>query len=231
MKLSLIESLKNEFNEGLLAAEDPENAYLPPEANRKTTIYSDWYTRTCPECKQKFREGDIVKLCPLCGKAYHNDDKYGLYCWSKHFANGNKCREPSYDRFNNKYDEGCLFPLKDKLSECDNYQNYYDELYIPELNQQFKNGLAVHWKSFDNLKELKVERGDSAVGLICQLCGFTIRPGDIVVKCPCNKCSSYFHNDHERHYKCWNEWNTPKRREHCIQTGNKIDICGNEEKK
>ena len=224
MSLSLINSLKKEFDEGLLAAKDPENAYLPKDANRKTTKYSDWFPLTCPECKHEFRLGDIVRLCPFCGQAYHNDDKHHLYCWTNHFSNKKPCREPFDDKFNKKYDEGCDFYVKDNLSDCNNYSNNYNELHIPEIEKQFKNGLAVHWKSFDNLKEHKVEYGDPAIGLECQWCKFTIRPGDVVVKCPCNNCSSYFHNDQEKHYKCWNEWNTPVRRDYCIKTSSKIDI-------
>src|SRR5262245_62056160 len=48
--------LRQEIEGGIAASRDPVNASLPELAARLTTIYSPWYTRTCPECKDKFRE-------------------------------------------------------------------------------------------------------------------------------------------------------------------------------
>ncbi|KPA11749.1 hypothetical protein MHK_008052 [Candidatus Magnetomorum sp. HK-1] len=224
MKSELLQELKYEFNEGLLAAQDPENAYLPPLSCLKTTRYSAWFTRKCPECGLDFREGDMVKLCPKCKQAYHNDDYYHLNCWDRHFSNGKPCRESSYDRFNDKNDPGCSYKFGGTVDESDNDSKStdFDTIHIPEINKQFMNGLAVHWKSFDNLLEQKVSPHDPKIGEICQWCGSSIRPGDRLVKCPCGKCETYFHNDMYRQLSCWNEWNKSKKRDYCIQSGRKI---------
>ena len=71
--MALEDALRNAFTTGFAAARDPLNADLPPLAARVTTIYSPWYTRTCPECCHKFREADRVRRCPSCGQVYHDD--------------------------------------------------------------------------------------------------------------------------------------------------------------
>jgi len=224
MKSVLLKELFHEFNQGLLAAKDPENAYLPRDARRKTTLYSDWFTRKCPECGLDFREGDMVMLCPKCLQAYHSDDYFSLNCWDKHFSNGQVCRDAVYDHFDNRYDPGCPYVLDEShKSEESTRQTNEHSIDIPEINKQFMNGLAVHWKSFDDLSEKKVRPNDLIVGQICQWCGSSIRPGDRVVKCPCGKCQSHFHNDMHRQQFCWNEWNQSKKRDYCIQSGRGIE--------
>lgn len=78
--------LRQEMEARIVASRDPENAGLPGLVSRTTTIYSPWYTRTCPECRHKFRENDRVRLCLACGQAYHDDDQYNLYCRQTHFG-------------------------------------------------------------------------------------------------------------------------------------------------
>jgi predicted RNA-binding Zn-ribbon protein involved in translation (DUF1610 family) len=221
MKSILLQELTKEFEQGLSAAQDPENAYLPLKERRKTTIYSDWFTRKCPECGLDFREGDMVKLCPKCQKAYHSDDFFSLNCWDRHFANGQPCRKAAYDHFDNQYDPGCPYQPEDINQPAGQQDAQHND--ILEINQQFMKGLAVHWKSFGDLSEIKVGPNNAVVGQICQWCGSSIRPGDRVVKCPCGKCESHFHNDMYRQRSCWNEWNQSDKHNYCIQSGRRIE--------
>ena len=96
---ALQESLRAEFDVGISMAADPENARLPDLALRITSLHSPWYKKTCPVCLDKFREGDRVRLCPECGKPYHDDRQYGMHCWQKHFTGGHICTEGGEDRF------------------------------------------------------------------------------------------------------------------------------------
>ena len=78
---------------------------------------------------------------------------------------------------------------------------------------------------------LEVKQGDPIVGRKCPWCRFMIRAGDRVVKCPCGKCSAYFHNDIFRHLTCWNDWNDSKGNDYCPITGARIEKKLHEPKK
>ena len=91
--------LRQEILQGRESARDPLNANLPVLFLRVTTMYSPWFARNCPVCKDNFRERDQVRVCPQCHQAYHDDDQYGLHCWQDHFIDGRCCREGGDSRF------------------------------------------------------------------------------------------------------------------------------------
>jgi uncharacterized C2H2 Zn-finger protein len=202
--------LREEIRAGLSAARDPDNAVLPDLHLRTTTIYSAWYTRTCPECKHKFREGDLVRLCPRCGQAYHDDDQYGLHCWQAHFEGGGVCREAKHDVITGLFRPGCdyrwLGTFPDGAERPPETRNTGRR--IAEITRQFLDGLETVWTPFGEARVLEVPPDSPIVGHKCPWCRFQIRAGDRVVKCPCGKCDTYFHDDVFRHLTCWDEWNT-----------------------
>src|SRR5215472_9956684 len=99
-KSALKQQISAEVELGMALSADPVNANLPDLAIRITTINSPWFARTCQICRDKFREGDQVRLCSNCGEAFHDDNQYGLDCWQKKFASGAICKEGGPDRFN-----------------------------------------------------------------------------------------------------------------------------------
>jgi len=217
--------LREEIDAGRAASRDPDNAELPDLYARQTTIYSPWYTRTCPECKHKFREGDHARLCPVCGQAYHDDDQYELACWQDHFADGSVCRESRTDPISGVYRQGCdyrwsgIFPDESKDAEAESQPARR----VFEVTTQFLRGLENVWSSFGEEAVFEVEAGTPIVGRKCPWCRFQIRAGDRVVKCPCGDCDTYFHDDIFRHLTCWNEWNGSQGNDYCPTTGAKIE--------
>ncbi|ETR70570.1 MAG: hypothetical protein OMM_03150 [Candidatus Magnetoglobus multicellularis str. Araruama] len=219
---SFFENLKKEIEEGNDDSMDPVNASLSPDYPRITTIYSKWYTRTCLVCGLKFRENDIVRLCPKCNKAYHDDDQYNLHCWQKHFANKNVCTKPGYDLIDEVYRSGCSYELPDSFDNQQKIENESER--IERVSEQFLQGLKSMWKAFGDKNVIEVKAADThIIGLKCPWCRFSIRIGDRVVKCPCNKCNTYFHNDIFRHLECWNDWNGTKGNDFCPTSGAKIE--------
>ena len=221
---SFFERLKKEVQEGSDASLDPVNAGLPDHFIRTTTIYSPWYTRTCPVCKLKFRENDNVRICPFCKQAYHDDDQYSLHCWQKHFANDNVCKKEGTDPILGIKRKGCKFKPTDAFNDQDNIrQQEHFSGRIEKVSEQFLLGLESMWKPFGNSQIIEVKPDDPMIGQKCPWCRFSIRVGDRVVKCPCNNCNTYFHNDIFRHLECWNDWNGTKGNDFCPTTGAKID--------
>ena len=222
---SLQARLREEMQAGIDAANDPDNAGLPELFARRTTIYSDWYMRVCPECKHRFREGDRVRLCPQCGQAYHDDDQYGLHCWRRHFAGENPCTKGGYNPFTETTEPGCdytwsgTFP-DEKTAESGQAAG---SRRVGQVTGQFLHGLSVTWKSFGGEQVIEVQPGDRIVGRKCPWCRFEIRVGDRVVKCPCGHCDTYFHDDLFRHLTCWNDWNGSQGHDYCPTTGAKIE--------
>jgi hypothetical protein len=222
---SLRERLHEEFEAGKRAARDPLNAGLPDLAVRTTTIYSQWYTRTCLECRDKFRDDDRVRQCPRCGQAYHDDDRYALSCWRRHFAHGGVCREPSYDRIAEVERGGCSFKLQAGAenrtpaeAETDSASNWR----IASISRQFLSGLQhILEKPFGEGELIEVSDRSPLIGRKCPWCRFSVRAGDRVVQCPCG-CNTWFHNDVFRHLTCWNDWNGHRGRTYCPTTGRSI---------
>ena len=214
---------------GVASSRDPVNAFLPDLHPRTTTIYSPWYTRTCLVCGQKFREGDRVRLCPgvegkPCGQPYHDDSRYDLHCWRERFKSGQVCKKSGFDRFADRHVEGCRFTWSGDLSES----GQSTEQTKPEserrglLIRQFEGGLKSVWHAFGEREVLLAKPGDSFIGHNCPWCRFQIRAGDHIVKCPCGKCETYFHDDIYRHLECWNAWNGSKGLSFCPTTGARI---------
>ncbi len=213
----------SEFHAGLDLARDPQNADLPPLAVRVTTIYSPWFTRACPVCRFKFREGDRVRLCPQCEQAYHDDDPSHLHCWRIHFKDGGPCRAAARDhRFScsGKID-GCDFRWRPDGAAA-------DSLAVPNrpaaerMARMFREGLESVWKPFGKAAVIHVRENHPAVGLDCPWCRFKIRPGDRVVACPCGECGGFFHDDIHRRLACWDNWNGARGRGYCPFSGKKI---------
>jgi hypothetical protein len=218
--------LYEEIKAGIAASRDPTNAGLPDPTTRKTTtIYSHWYTRTCPECKHKFREGDRVRLCPQCEQAYHDDDQYHLYCWQKHFANDSVCRKERYDPIAEVKRKGCDYRWSGTFP--DESEDVGEEALparrVAEVTGQFLHGLENVWSPFGEEAVFEVEAGSPIVGHNCPWCRFQIRAGDRVVKCPCGKCDTYFHDDIFRHLTCWDDWNGSRGNDYCPTTGARIE--------
>ena len=205
-------------------AADPDNAELPDLALRTTTIRSRWYGRTCRECKLKFREGDRVRLCPRCGKPYHDDRQYDLRCWPLHFAGGRVCTEGGRDRFSDAEISRCDFVWAGESPESSETIAASEEGVARAgappalLVSGFVEGIERFWRPFGEQKADQVEPGSSLVGHNCPWCRFRIRAGDWVVACPCG-CGTRFHQDVFRHLTCWNEWNGVEGNDYCPITG------------
>lgn len=229
----LRKSLRQEIEAGIGASRDPDNASLPDLAPRITTIYSSWYTRICPECKLKFREDDQVRLCPVCGQAYHDDDQYELHCWQKHFANGHVCKKGGFDHIAEAKIRGCGYKWSGTFpGDKDSNERKVNVLrHIDQISTLFLSGLEQEWSPFGDEAVLEVKQGDPIVGRKCPWCRFMIRAGDRVVKCPCGKCSAYFHNDIFRHLTCWNDWSGSQGNDYCPITGARIEKKLHEPKK
>lgn len=217
-------SLRQEIDIGIAASCDPQNAGLPDLFARTTTIYSPWYTRTCPECKLQFREGDRVRLCPKCGQAYHDDDQYHLYCWQSRFANGNVCKKERYDPIAELNRDGCTyqwcgtFPNENEGNNGEKTRSMQVEL----VSVHFLQGLEKIWTPYGEEVVYEVKQEDPQIGHRCPWCRFLIRAGDRVVKCPCGNCDTYFHDDIFRHLTCWNDWNGTRGHDYCPTTGARI---------
>jgi uncharacterized C2H2 Zn-finger protein len=220
---TLIRFLRNEIDSGIAMAADPTNANLPDLAIRITSVNSPWYSQTCLICKHKFREGDQVRLCPQCGKAYHDDDQYDLHCWQKKFTDGEICTRGGVDRFGRGVAR-CDFLWFGSLPEkplIDNPDSQIAKTHVTPsvlLVTQFLHGLEQIWRPFGEQPVVKVEPGSPIVGNSCPWCRFRIRSGDWVVACPC-RCGTYFHQDVFRHLTCWNEWNGVEGNNYCPVTG------------
>lgn len=220
--------LREEVQAGLAASRDPKNAGLPDLCLHQTTMYSPWFTDTCPECQHKFREGDMVRLCPKCGRVYHDDDQYQLHCWQDHFADGGVCRKGGFNRYHKRQRESCDYTWSGTFPEmCQEDDGKpapsRPTQRIPQVTEQFLSGLEVFWTPFGEENVLEVPPGSRIVGHECPWCRFQIRAGDRVVKCPCGKCNTYFHDDVFRHLTCWNEWNGSEGNDYCPTTGAKIE--------
>ncbi len=226
----LKKSLRHEIALGVSMAEDPANAGLPDLTIRVTTIHSPWYTCACIVCNHKFREGDQVRLCPECGRPYHDDAQFDLRCWNMHFEPGKICTEGGVDRFSDKKAEipRCSYTwpgsFPEKTTGAGRSEDAVKARESPNetLVAQFMDGLEKIWSPFGELKAEKVPPDSPVVGRDCPWCRFRIRAGDWVVECPCG-CGAWFHQDVFRHLTCWNEWNGVEGNEYCPITGRSYD--------
>lgn len=216
-------SIRTEILLGQDMAADPENAQLPDLVIRTTTVYSPWYACSCRVCKDKFREGDRVRLCPVCGEPFHDDSQYTLHCWHKNFTGERICTEESQVRFGDTerviarcgYKWNGIVP--DEINNGGTPQNAISSVL---LVTEFVRGIEQVWRPFGKQKSIKVETGSPLIGRNCPWCRFKVRVGDWVVECPCNSgCGTYFHQDVFRHLTCWNEWNGVEGHNYCPNTG------------
>lgn len=218
--------LRAEFQAGLASSRDPQNADLPELALRTTTLYSRWFTQICPVCRQTFREGDQVRICPKCGRVYHADAQYHLLCWQQHFANDQPCMVARINPFDNAPIPGCDFRWAGGPAHPGERPGapHSPVARIAQLTTGFLGGLNQIWKPFGDEQVLEVQPSDTRlIGKECPWCRFQVRAGDRVVKCPCGKCETYFHDDIFRHLTCWNEWNGSRGNNYCPTTGGKIE--------
>lgn len=229
-KSALKQQIEAEVELGIALSADPTNANLPDLALRITTVNSPWFGHTCPMCKDKFRDGDQVRLCPNCGDAFHDDNQYDLHCWQKKFAHGAICKEGGPDRFNENGSDlpRCEFsypsptdvetsiPSPEKALE--NAPSYSSPAAL--LVKQFVRGIETTWRPFGEQQSIKVVKGSRALGHWCPWCRNRVRVGDWVVACPCgSNCGTYFHQDVFRHLTCWNVWNGVEGKDYCPTTG------------
>ncbi len=220
-KNSLKARIADEIEAGIASSQDPENAGMPDLSPRNTHRYSPWYTRTCPQCKLKFREDDQVRLCPQCDQAYHDDEQYNLRCWGRHFAKGRVCKEDRTDPITDIYRKGCDYRQSGRLPDQNDDERPDVSAFrrVEPVGAQFLSGLENIWTPYGQEKLVVVNEDDTMVGLKCPWCRFFIRAGDHAVKCPCGKCNTWFHMDIYRHLTCWNEWNGARGHDHCPTTG------------
>jgi hypothetical protein len=212
---------RREIEDGLATSQDSLNADLPELALRITTIYSPWYTRTCLQCKHRFREGDQIRICPECEVCYHDDGQYNLHCWQERFADGRVCREDRYDPISELDTRGCTYEWTGRSSD-EQYERKMADTHIrrpTEITNSFLEGLETEWTPFGEEKVIEVAEDSPIVKHNCPWCRFDIRSGDRVVKCPCGICDAYFHNDIFRHLTCWNDWNGTLGNDYCTITG------------
>lgn len=216
---NLIRQLRQELDLGLRMAVDPTNANLPPLTLRVTTMHSPWFMTLCGQCHNKFREGDLVRLCPRCGTPYHDDSHFNLHCWQQKFGQGGVCTIGGRDRFSPQVVEPCDYHWDGLLPDAaaDPGRDVAASLSTEAVNQ-FVAGLRHSWPTFGDKMIYKVQIGDPMVMRICPWCRLRIRAGDWVVECPCG-CGTYFHEDIFRHLTCWNEWNGVAGNNHCPNTG------------
>jgi len=199
----VINRLREELRNGEKIAFDRKNNILPDLALLKTTVESDWWVGECPVCCDSFRENDLVRTCPECKQAYHDDVGFDLRCWTRHFGSDNKCSTCG----NFSWDGH--FPDKEIHLQAQTPP-------FPTMEEQFFSGLSHTWQVFGDAKIHIVKPGDFMIGNTCPMCSYKIRLGDRVVKCPCSaKCSVYFHNDVLRNWTCWNEWNGEQGKDYC----------------
>lgn len=225
-----------EMQKGITLSADPLNANLPDLSPRMTTIHSAWFGQICRVCKDKFREGDQVLLCPKCSEPFHNDSRYNLNCWQKKFSTGAKCKEGAVD---DRFDQGgsdverCDFSLSSAYSAASNIlpsapvamdglvemkplQRSPDALLV----KQFVGGIETMWRPFGELENIKITSEMALAGRKCPWCRFYIRVGDWVVQCPCqSNCGTFFHQDIFHHLTCWNGWNGVEGNDFCPNTG------------
>ena len=216
--------LRQEIEAGIAASDDPLNAGLPALAARTTMMRSPWYTRTCPECKDKFREDDRVRLCPNCQQSYHDDDLHSLHCWQTHFADGQVCKKSRYDRIAEVHRPGCDYRWSGKFPDeaGRTHQGTPLSRRLEQVTSQFLYGLEKIWRPFGEQTVREVKQGEIIVGHKCPWCRFPVRAGDRVVKCPCGQCDTYFHDDVFRHLTCWNDWNGTRGHNYCPTTGAEV---------
>nr|VFJ50746.1 MAG: hypothetical protein BECKFM1743C_GA0114222_1008810 [Candidatus Kentron sp. FM]VFJ50779.1 MAG: hypothetical protein BECKFM1743A_GA0114220_1008710 [Candidatus Kentron sp. FM]VFK08765.1 MAG: hypothetical protein BECKFM1743B_GA0114221_1008010 [Candidatus Kentron sp. FM] len=209
---TLTSLLRRDLELGIAMAEDPDNAGLPDLAIRVTTMHSPWFSRTCRVCRDKFREGDLVRLCPRCGEPYHDDGQYALHCWKRRMEEKGGCLSCDWQSTNPPSEQG----LESSLSE-----NRILHASPPEsIVTQFIEGVETIWRPHGEQKVFKVPVGSNLIGRNCPWCRFRVRAGDWVVKCPCGKdCGTFFHQDIFRHLTCWNEWNGVAGNDYCPTTG------------
>lgn len=219
---SIREIVRDEMRTGIDTSRDPANANLSELAARTTTIYSPWYMHLCLSCRHKIRDGDLVRLCPLCGSAYHDDDQYRLYCWQKQFADGAACQEPRKDPLSGIMEPGCPYKWGGAFPDSTKPIEKLQRQRISQISSQFLRGIEAVWRPYGHEPVFEVDDSSPTIGFPCQWCRSQIRAGDRVVRCPCGKCLGHFHNDIYRHLTCWNDWNGTQGAGYCPIDGKAI---------
>lgn len=199
--------LRNEMQLGIKKAKDRKNNVLPDLALLKTTDESKWWGDSCPVCNDTFREHDLVRTCPKCKQAYHDDASFDLRCWNKHFTSGsNTCINCGVFKWDGSLPEKEFF-----------HQGTISA--FPVMEVQFFAGLGSTWKTFGDAKIHIVTAGDFRIGKTCLHCRQKIRLGDRLVKCPCSsKCLVHFHHDVLKNRTCWNEYHGKDGKNYCPES-------------
>jgi hypothetical protein len=185
--------LRQMLERGMTMARDPLNAAVmrDPSAARVTTLYSSWLLEYCRVCHHTFREDDTVRPDPdLSGVMLHADERTGLMCW--YWA-----QQLPVER-----------PLLAQLEDIDE-----------NLREEFMRGLRVHWNPARDAQAILVPSRSNLIGLKCPICRHTVRGGDWVVRCSCNRCGGVFHQDITRQLTCWEAWTRSGVRDYCAFIG------------
>lgn len=225
MKDSRIKLLKEELEIGKVLARDPQNAEVPLLNKRTTTMDSSWFNDICSVCQFRFRVGDVVRVCPRCEKAYHDDIQFNLHCWQIRFKDDGCCtmHSPRFKEGKNN----CLFQndISTLDSQTSDQAANKSENYLPSttMTEQFLDGLRSEWRPFGERSATRAEKEHEAIGRKCPICRFKVRVGDWVVDCPCG-CGTYFHEDVFRHLTCWNSWNGISGENHCPTYSRPFDV-------
>jgi hypothetical protein len=176
----MINELQQMLDRGIAMARDPLNAASlhDPQAARVTTLYSSWLLEYCRVCHHTFREDDIVRPhFELSDVMLHEDARTGLMCWSR-------VQQLPVSQ-----------PLLAQLEDIDE-----------NLREEFMRGLRIHWNPAKDAQAILVPSRSNLIGLKCPICRHTVRGGDWVVPCSCNRCGGVFHQDITRHLTCWETW-------------------------
>ncbi len=192
------------FRGGLQRMALPDIPLLPVP----TTPRSPWYRRRCAECRHTFRVGDPAATCPRCGRIYHWNPVQGLDCLGVVFD----------------HEEGQCICRKERILEPPPMP---DMLVRPEQMSAFVGGLAQEWSAYGDRDPVVVT--PELEGLLCAVCGHTVRLRELVVRCPCgngpeNVCPAVVHLDFARQLHCWNDWHGGRGKSYCPLTGHKVQL-------
>lgn len=205
--------LAREIEIGKKNSRDPQNAILTDQALRVTTRDSYWNTTICVGCEFRFREEDLVRLCPHCDLPLHDDDRFGLNCWPDYYESNNRC-----PRCRN-----IVSKVKSKEDDKIKLNTKIDSIISEGVYNEFTAGVKQEWSAFgqwsENVKVQKViNKEDPAYGKNCPMCRSEIRLGDQYIASPCG-CGAYFHSDILRHLNCWNIRYSMNNKNYCVLHG------------
>jgi hypothetical protein len=190
------------FTGGLQRIALPDIPLLPVP----TSARSPWYRRRCAECRHTFRVGDPAATCPRCGRVYHWNPIQGLDCLGVVFDN----------------EAGRCICRGERILEPPPIPA---DLVAAEPMGAFVGGLAREYSAYGGQRPVVVT--PELEGLLCAVCGHTVRLRELVVHCPCGNgpgglCPAVIHLDFARQLHCWNDWHGGRGKSYCPLTGHEL---------